>query len=105
MMKEFRIDNYDQNFRIKQMNAIEALALRSQINTESFEQTIQFFNLILEHLEVEVMGKWMPVKTKGMDVYYPAEIENDVHAIEQLIEHFTNDFLKPVFMSSNESEA
>lgn len=103
-MNEFKIKDYEYMFRIKDMNAIEALALRAQISNDSFEKTVHFFNLVLEHIEVEFNGKWMPVKTKDMEVYYPAGIERNMNAIQELIEHFTVDFLKPLFTSSNASD-
>lgn len=90
-------------FRIKQMNAIELLSLRPQLSFEDYDSTYTLYNLLLEKLEVEINGKWLPVKEKGRDIYYPKNIENDFETLEKLTT-FMLDYLKQVFQVSNKSK-
>lgn len=91
-------------YRIKKMNAVETLALRTQFSFETTEQTINCYNSILERIEVNVKNNdWLPVKEKDKDIYYPANIENDIDTIDQLIVFFMQ-FIKEVFQKSNASK-
>ena len=100
-MDEFKITHSSETFRVKKMNAIEALALQSQIDFDSVESTEKLYNAILERLEVKVNDQWLPVKEKGRNIYYPDGIENCVNVIQELIHHFLYDYLKPLFQKSN----
>ena len=88
-------------FRVKKMNAIEALALKSVSSLDSTESATSLFNTILEKVEVKCGDVWYPVK-KG-DVYYPAGIEDDVDTIQQLISFFIKEYFQPLFQPSNKS--
>ena len=98
---EFEIGS--RQFRVAKMNAIEILAINSQVGLDTVEEAEKFFNLILERVEVNCADKWLPVKEKNRNVYYPEGIENDVETIQKIIGTFMKDFLKPVFQKSNES--
>lgn len=100
-MEQKTIDIGTNTFRVKKMNAIEALALRTASSIENTREAQKFFNEILERVEVEVGGKWLPVKEKGRDVFYPSGIEDDAQAVQQIVEHFMNDFLHPLFQKSS----
>ena len=104
MDKTFTIANYEQYFRIKPMNAIETLAIRTQISLKDMRSAMKFYTTILEHIEVEIGGKWLPVKTEGREIYYPDGIENDVRAVDELMQYFTKEYLEPVFTKSRESK-
>ena len=94
----------DYEFRIKKMNAIEALALRTSMNMKTVESTQQFFNECLERIEVKATeDKWLPVKQKGRNVFLPDGIENNGQAIQYLVEMFMREFAKPFFEKSDES--
>ena len=99
---EFKIDGYDFVFRIARMNAIEVLALRTQLNFKSVETATKLFETYLEHIEVKLGDQWLKVKD-GND-YYPSGIEEDYDAIKKLVDYFSNNFLIPVFQKSNESK-
>lgn len=96
-MKEFKIKN--NVYRIKQMNAIQLLAFKTQINFDDFKKAESLYSLVLENVEVQVNDKWLQVK-QGNN-YYPAKIENDVEAIEEILNQFL-EYLKEVFQKSNE---
>ena len=65
--KEFRIKSYDGEFRIKKMNAIELLGIRSQIDFDNLDSAIEFFKIALEHIEVKIGNDWVPVKMKNRE--------------------------------------
>ena len=100
--KEFKIEGYDYTFRIAKMNAIEVLALRTQINFNTYETSMKLFSTILENIEVCIDGQWFKVKMKDKNVYMPLFVENDVILVDKLIGYFTDNFLKEVFQKSSE---
>lgn len=99
-MENFTIN--DNEYRIKRMNAIELLALRSQISFDNYEETKNFYNLLLEKFEVKCGKEWLQVKDG--ENYYPAGIENDIELIDTLIAKMM-EYLKSVFQKSNASKA
>lgn len=99
---EFTIKSYENLFRIKKMNAIEVLALRSQIDFENFDKAFDAYMTILEKLEVKVADSWVPVKEKGKNIYFPMGIEDNLPAIEELLNTFTYKYYLPLFKKSAE---
>lgn len=91
------------NYRVKKMNAIELMALRSQIDFDNYNSVVKMYETLLEKIEVEVNEKWLPVKTVGTNIYVPQGIEDDVEVVEQLIS-FILEYIKSVFMKSNASK-
>lgn len=92
----------DNTYRIRKMNAIEALALRSASDMKSVAGAMQFFTDILERLEVQAGDKWLPVKQVNTNVYLPAGIEEDFVGVQALVEFFMKEFLTPFFEKSAE---
>lgn len=92
----------DNNYRIRKMNAIEALALRAASDMKSVDGAKQFFTDVLERLEVQAGEKWFPVKQAGTNVYLPSGIEDDFAGIQILVEFFMKEFLNPFFEKSAE---
>lgn len=90
-------------YRIKTMNAIELMALRSQIDFDDYEKVLKMYEIMLEKLEVEINGKWLPVKTPGTNIYIPSGLENDVETTEKLI-MYVMEYVKSVFMKSDVSK-
>lgn len=90
-------------FRVGKIGAVEMLALQTQIDFKSLVQTETVFNFIFEHIEVEIAGKWIPVKEKNREVYYPVDLEEDMNALHELLFYFLNNVVKPLFVKSNES--
>lgn len=100
LTKEFKISAYEQPFRIKKMNAIEILAMRTQMDFKNFNFALDSFNLILEKLEVKCGDDWLPVKER--DIFFPVGIEENIDAIDELTSQFMKKF-KTVFQKSNAS--
>lgn len=99
---EKTLEYKDNTYRIRKMNAIEALALRSASDMKSVAGAKQFFNDVLERLEVQAGEKWLPVKQVDTNVYLPAGIEDDFTGIQTLVEFFMKEFLTPFFEKSAE---
>lgn len=81
-MNEFTVKSSTEQFQIKQMNAIEILALRTQFSYDSVESTTKLFGSILERIEVKCDNAWLPAKTSGRDVYFPDGLQNDVIVVQ-----------------------
>ena len=97
---ETTIKNF--TFRIKKMNVIELMALRSTISFDDTNKAQKTYNEMLERIELNVDEKWLQVK-QGND-YYPASLEEDFELVEGLIKFFLQ-YLKSVFPKSNASKA
>lgn len=97
-MSEIQINNH--LFRIKKMNMIEMLALQSQVTFKSVDATLALYNELLERMEVQMGEKWLPVKEKGKDIFYPNDIENDFESIQTLVGFFLK-YIKSVFQKSD----
>ena len=98
-MDEFEVKGL--TFRIKKMNAIETLAMQSQISFDSMDETVKCYNTILERIEVKVKDQWIQVKQGNQ--FYPAELENDVQMTEAIIKQMIA-YLKSVFQKSDASK-
>lgn len=97
---EFKTQSH--KFRIKKMNAIELLALRTTLDFDNIEKLQESYNNMLERVEVNIKDdKWIQVK-QGND-YYPAGIEDDLETIEFIVKEFLG-YIKSVFLKSNESK-
>ena len=92
----------DNTYRIRKMNAIEALALRSASDMKTVAGAKQFFTDVFERLEVQAGDKWLPVKQADANVYLPAGIEEDYTGVQVLVEFFMKEFLTPFFEKSAE---
>lgn len=98
-MNEFTHNNY--TFRIKKMNVIELMALRSSISFSDIESLQKTYNSMLERVEVKITDdKWLQCKS-GHD-YYPNGLEHDFEMVEAIITHFLL-YIKEVFTKSNSS--
>lgn len=98
--KTFEYNN--NTFRIKKMNAIEALALRSASDMTTVAGAKQFFTDVLERLEVQAHEQWLPVKQEGKNVYLPDGIQDDFDGVQALVKFFMKEFLTPFFEKSVE---
>lgn len=92
----------DNTYRIKKMNAIEALALRTASDMKSVAGAKQFFIDVLERMEVQVGEKWLPVKQQNTNVYLPDGIQDDFIGVQKLTEFFMEEFMTPFFEKSVE---
>lgn len=96
-MDNLILDNFE--FRVKKMSSIEILSLRSQISFNGFEKAKNTYSTILENMEVKIDEKWIPVKEKDKEIYYPAKLEDDVKMLDSLLE-YSLQYFKSVFQES-----
>lgn len=101
----FTVDGYNFQFRLAKMNALDVLAFRTQVDFDTMENARSLFGKILENIEVQVGQDWFPCKEKNKEIYYPAELEENIDLLNKLVEYFLNGFLKLVFQKSNGSKA
>lgn len=101
-MKEFNIKSRNELFRIKDIAPTTLLALRSTIDFDSLELTDKLYSFILENIEVNIKNSWLNVKGKGMQIYYPSDLATDLTSLDELIQYFLAEYLKPLFTKSNE---
>ena len=94
----------EHEFRLKKMNAIELMAMQTQMSFKSYEAAEKFYKTLLEKMEVKINDKWVPVKEEGREIYYPDGIENDVEGIGNILT-YCSQYLKEVFQKSNGSKA
>ena len=87
-------------FRIRKMNAIEVISFRSLMDFKTLDGVSSFFKTVLENIEVKIGDEWLPVKEKNREVYYPNGIENDIKAIDKLLNYFQG-YLGEVFTQSS----
>ena len=93
MIENLVIKNYE--FRIKKMNAIEVLALQTVFDVDDYSKVLACFETILEKIEVKIGEQWVTVKDGNN--YYPADVENNVEIIKELVSYFMR-YMKEVFI-------
>lgn len=99
------IDIGEHTYRIKKMNAIELLALSTQVSFDTLDKTLDGYAAFLERLEVLVRDDdWVEVKEKGKEKYHPVGIENDFSAVQSLLNFFMG-YLQEVFIKSGKSKS
>ena len=87
-------------FSIRKMNVIEVISFRSLMDFKTLDGVSGFFKTVLENIEVKIGDEWLPVKEKNREVYYPNGIENDIKAIDKLLNYFQS-YLGEVFTQSS----
>ena len=102
MEREFEIKKVNGTFRVSIKNGIDALAMRVYIVKIDEGKIEEAYEKILEHIEYNIdKDTW--VKVKDGKSFYPAGIENNPLALQELINYFCN-YLYEFFMGSNESQ-
>lgn len=97
---EFVIGN--NTYRVKEMNAIDVLAMQTQIRFKDIKTAKRFFATVLECVEVKVGDSWLPVKMEDREVYCPNEVAENPMLANEIVTHFMQDYLEKVFTKSNE---
>ena len=96
-MKEFTIENRSEAFRVSRISPVEMLAILPQIDFDNMGKTETLYTFCLEHVEVLQGDKWVPVKAKGRDVYFPIGIEEDYTSLNKLVHYIVNEVIWPAF--------
>lgn len=101
--KEFKIKSREEQFRVGQISPVDLLAISTQIDFENFKMTKTLIQFCLENIEVKMGEKWIPVKTKDRELYYPKDIVNDFIAMNELFTWMMENVIAAVFQRSSES--
>lgn len=101
--KEFTLEALPgSTFRVAKCSPVDILALNGQADFEKFAPTKEIYKYALEHLEVNIDGKWVAVKTPDREVYMPFGIEDNLPGLNALALWFINNVLTEVFRRSGE---
>ena len=93
MIENLIVNNNE--FRIKKMNAIEVLALQTVFDVDDYSKVLACFETMLEKIEVKIGEQWVTVKDGNN--YYPADVENNIEIIKELVAYFMR-YMKEVFI-------
>lgn len=101
---EFKIESRkDQIFRVAKISPIDILAISTQIDFESFKATKTLMTFCVENVEVKIGEKWLPVKTKDKEIWWPKDIVNDFVALNEIFIWMMENVITAVFPKSSES--
>src|SRR5690554_2385628 len=90
-------------FRIKKISPVKLLSVATQFGGKDMASTEQIFTFALENTEVKVLDQWLPVKEANKEVYWPADIEDNIQVLQEVVAHFITDVLIMVFPKSSKS--
>jgi len=90
-------------FRIKKISPVKLLSVATQFGGKDMSSTEQIFTFALENTEVKVLDQWLPVKETNKEVYWPADIEDKIQVLQEVVTHFITDVLIMVFPKSSKS--
>lgn len=102
-LTEFKIKSRNETFRVANIKPVELLAISTQINLENLTMTNNLYNFCFENLEVKMGEAWVPVKTKGKEVWWPKDIVNDFESLNDLFAWMMDNVIMKVFQKSSES--
>ena len=98
---EFEIENLKEyKFREAKVSPIDILALSGIFNPGNFDSMRIVYKFALEHIEVEINGKWTIVKVPDREVYMPLDLENNLPALNELSMWYVNNVMSRVFPAS-----
>lgn len=101
--KEFKINSRKETFRVAHISPVDLLAISTQIDFENFKMTKTLMLFCLENVEVKIGEKWVPVKTKDREIYYPKDLENDLIGLNEIFVWMMENVITTVFQKSSES--
>lgn len=90
-------------FRFKKISPVKLLSVATQFGGKDIASTEQIFTFALENTEVKVLDQWLPVKETNREVYWPADIEDNIQVLQEVVTHFVTDVLAMVFTKSSKS--
>lgn len=101
-LQEFKIESRQEQFRIAKISPIDLLAISTQIDFDNFKATKTLIQFAIENIEVKIGEKWLPVKTKDKEIYWPKDIVNDFMALNELFTYMMTEVIVKVFQKSSE---
>ena len=102
--EEFRIESLpDQAFRVAKISPVDLMAITQTIDFDKFEANRTLINFCLESAEALMGETWMPVKTKGREVYQPMGIEGNIIALNEIFLWMMENVVAKAFTRSSGS--
>ena len=93
-------------YRIKEISPIEILTIANDIESFASQRDSKFYKAFLQRAlelcEVEINGKWLPIKEENRETYWPASIKTDLKDMREIADTFFTEVIQPVFFGSNE---
>lgn len=102
-LKEFTVSNRKELFRIGKITPIELLSISAVMDLEKLTQVTEFITFALEHVEVQMGEKWLPLKTKDKEIYMPIGIEEDILSLNEIVAFVLKEVIEKAFTKSSES--
>jgi hypothetical protein len=103
--KTFILDsNKNYEIKIAKISPIKILSLSTQFtNSQNMKSSEEIFKFALEHTEIKILDKWLPVKEVDKEIYWPVTIEHEVLCLQEIIAIFIKEVLTEVFTKSSKS--
>lgn len=101
--KEFKLESREETFRVAKISPIDILAISTQVDFENFKMTKTLMTFCVENVEVKIGEKWLPVKTKDKEIYWPKDITKDFVALNEIFIYMMENVITAVFPKSSES--
>lgn len=90
-------------FRIRKVSPIKLLSIATRFGDQDLASTEEVFKFALENTEVQVLDKWFPVKEANKEVYWPADIDENLMLLQELVAYFIKNVIASVFTKSSKS--
>ena len=100
--QEFTINSRKETFRVAKISPVDLMAITTLIDFEKFETNKTLITFCLENAEVKIGEKWLPVKTKGRELYQPMGIEIDFVALNEIFVWMMENVISKTFTKSSE---
>lgn len=87
-------------YRVKKLNALDIFAIKTACSFKTVESAKTSFEQILNKIEVQCLDKWITCFEE--DNFYPANLENDVELVNELVSWFVGEVINPHFKKLDE---
>ena len=102
--EQFEIESLPgQVFRVAKISPVDLMAITQTIDFDRFEANQALIRFCLENAEVLMGEKWLPVKTKGREVYQPMGIEGNIPALNDIFLWMMQNVIAKSFTKSSGS--
>lgn len=100
----FKLENRPEEFRVGYISPVEMMAISTQVDFENYSMTKTLMQFCIEHVEVKIGEKWLPVKMKDKEIYKPSDIVKDFVALNEIFVYMMENVIAATFPKSSESK-
>jgi len=90
------------SFRPKKVTAVELLSIAPMIVSEKLNVSMELYEFVLTHLEVNCNNVWFSVKEPGTETYMPLGIESNIKALNEVSNWFISNVIMAAFRNTSE---